>query len=285
MHAWATALVLLLLLLLLLLYCIHSSLALAVSWHGQQLAGIPLLAPGTWHGQRQRHYRRLHAAARSLQLSKKPLRALPLRRGAPRRTLPEVARVTQCQRQRQCLHLVLARLLRLRVLFIFFIFCFFYLFIFLACFSAFFFLVMAPFLHDFVIYMHTHAWADTYTRTHTHCHTYSELFLRPVHVPRMFGMHLLRACLSLSTVHAGWQLIWKMRKLLENATSSQTYWGHAAEKRRQKKKHKLHSTRSRFATPPTFPRPHGFSHPHSICGFSVTLGHNLIATELCCGFN
>lgn len=42
-----------------------------------------------------------------------------------------------------------------------------------ACFSALFFLVMAPFLHDFVIYMHTHARADTYTLTHARRHTHT----------------------------------------------------------------------------------------------------------------
>lgn len=234
MHAWtATAFVIVIVVVL------HSEL------FSCQLAGIPLLAPGTWHGRRQRHYQRLRTQHAALQLSRKPLRALP-----PRRTLPEGSRVTNRQRAPA----LSARPTASSACFIYFIFnfvsfFFFHLFIYVfffaaaACFSALFFLVMAPFLHDFVIYMHTHARADTYTLTHTHTHTRtcSALFLCPIHVPRMFDMHLLRAwpaslhssCrplflpppLSLPLFlgcPAAWQLIWQMRKLPENATSLPT---------------------------------------------------------------
>lgn len=211
MHAWtATAFVIVIVVVL------HSEL------FSCQLAGIPLLAPGTWHGRRQRHYQRLRTQHAALQLSRKPLRALP-----PRRTLPEGSRVTDRQRAPA----LSARPTASSACFIYFIFnfvsfFFFHLFIYVfffaasACFSAFFFLVMAPFLH---------------TRT---C---SALFLCPIHVPRMYDMHLLRAwpaslhssCrplflpppLSLPLFlgcPAAWQLIWQMRKLPENATSLPT---------------------------------------------------------------
>lgn len=166
-------------LLLLLLYCIQSS--LAASWHGK---GRDWPGFGSWHQApgtaSANHIINDYTQHAALQLSRKPLRALPVRRTV-RRTLPEGSRVTGQTDSRQ-LHLVLARLLLLRVLFIFiFNFAsFFYLFIYLyflfaaaACFSALFFLVMAPFLHDFVIYMHTHARADTYTLTHARRHTHT----------------------------------------------------------------------------------------------------------------
>lgn len=174
---------------------------------------------------------------------------------------------------------------------------------------------MAPFLHDFVIYMHTHARADTYTLTHTHTHTRtcSALFLCPIHVPRMFDMHLLRAwpaslhssCrplflpppLSLPLFlgcPAAWQLIWQMRKLPENATSLPTQRRSAVKKKKKntKKKQIAVNVQSIWMPKTLTPSPlHAPAHSrccsqlHSICGFSVTLGHNLIATELCCGHN